>query len=384
MTRAALTLRRDRPRPLRRLPAAHCGGAGGRPLPGVRPGWRDLRRHPAAASRSPTGGGWADTVLTLPAWALARRALRARSRSGGVRLADLLVDLPVALLVEGGPVTRGRFEVWAPLPERVQLSVGDRRASRCGATTTAGGARTGRSPDERGDYGFVLDDGAGTAPGPAIATPAARRARALPHVRPDAARVDRPGVDRPPARRVGDLRAARRHVHARGHLDAAIGRLDHLVDLGVDLVELMPVNAFNGTHNWGYDGVLWYAVHEAYGGPAAYRRFVDALPRRRARRHPGRRLQPPRPVGQLPARVRAVPARRRGTRGAERQPRRPRQREVRRYILDNARMWLRGLPRRRTAPGCRARPQRRRRARTSWRRSRSSVPTLSGASAAGR
>ena len=38
----------------------------------------------------------------------------------------------------------------------------------------------------------------------------------------------------------------------------------------------MPVNAFNGTHNWGYDGVLWSAVHEAYGGPAAYQRFVDA------------------------------------------------------------------------------------------------------------
>ncbi len=46
--------------------------------------------------------------------------------------------------------------------------------------------------------------------------------------------------------------------------------------LGVDLVELLPVNAFNGTHNWGYDGVLWSAVHEPYGGPAAYQRFVDA------------------------------------------------------------------------------------------------------------
>ena len=38
----------------------------------------------------------------------------------------------------------------------------------------------------------------------------------------------------------------------------------------------MPVNAFNGSHGWGYDGVLWSAVHEAYGGPAAYQRFVDA------------------------------------------------------------------------------------------------------------
>jgi maltooligosyltrehalose trehalohydrolase len=47
-------------------------------------------------------------------------------------------------------------------------------------------------------------------------------------------------------------------------------------ELGVDFIELLPVNAFNGTHNWGYDGVQWYAVHEAYGGPAAYQRFVDA------------------------------------------------------------------------------------------------------------
>jgi maltooligosyltrehalose trehalohydrolase len=61
-----------------------------------------------------------------------------------------------------------------------------------------------------------------------------------------------------------------------GTLDAAAARLDHLVDLGVDVVELMPVNAFNGTHGWGYDGVLWSAVHEGYGGPAAYQRFVDA------------------------------------------------------------------------------------------------------------
>ena len=61
-----------------------------------------------------------------------------------------------------------------------------------------------------------------------------------------------------------------------GTLDAAATRLDHLRSIGVDFVELLPVNAFNGTHNWGYDGVLWYAVHEGYGGPAAYQRFVDA------------------------------------------------------------------------------------------------------------
>ncbi|WP_405107442.1 malto-oligosyltrehalose trehalohydrolase [Micromonospora sp. NBC_01405] len=61
-----------------------------------------------------------------------------------------------------------------------------------------------------------------------------------------------------------------------GTFDAAIGRLDHLVDLGVDMVELLPVNAFNGEHNWGYDGVCWYAPHEPYGGPDGLKRFVDA------------------------------------------------------------------------------------------------------------
>jgi maltooligosyltrehalose trehalohydrolase len=61
-----------------------------------------------------------------------------------------------------------------------------------------------------------------------------------------------------------------------GTLDSAIDRLDHLRSIGVDLVELMPVNAFNGIWNWGYDGVDWFAVHEAYGGPPAYQRFVDA------------------------------------------------------------------------------------------------------------
>ena len=61
-----------------------------------------------------------------------------------------------------------------------------------------------------------------------------------------------------------------------GTLDAAIDRLDHLVRLGVDLVELMPVAAFPGERGWGYDGVDLYAVHAPYGGPAALQRFVDA------------------------------------------------------------------------------------------------------------
>ena len=61
-----------------------------------------------------------------------------------------------------------------------------------------------------------------------------------------------------------------------GTLDSAIERLDHLAELGVGIVELMPLAAFGGSHGWGYDGVALYAVHDPYGGPDAFKRFVDA------------------------------------------------------------------------------------------------------------
>jgi maltooligosyltrehalose trehalohydrolase len=62
----------------------------------------------------------------------------------------------------------------------------------------------------------------------------------------------------------------------KGTFASAIERLDHLVELGVDLVEVLPVNAVDGPRNWGYDGVGWYAVTENYGGPDSFKRFVDA------------------------------------------------------------------------------------------------------------
>ena len=61
-----------------------------------------------------------------------------------------------------------------------------------------------------------------------------------------------------------------------GTFDAAIEHLPALADLGITHVEVMPVNSFNGTAGWGYDGVAWYAVHEPYGGPEGFARFVAA------------------------------------------------------------------------------------------------------------
>ena len=61
-----------------------------------------------------------------------------------------------------------------------------------------------------------------------------------------------------------------------GTFDGVVEHLPHLVGLGVDFVELMPVAEFPGRRGWGYDGVDLFAPHHAYGGPDGLKRLVDA------------------------------------------------------------------------------------------------------------
>ncbi len=61
-----------------------------------------------------------------------------------------------------------------------------------------------------------------------------------------------------------------------GTFDAIIPRIHELRELGITAIELMPVAQFPGNRNWGYDGVYPYAVQNSYGGPAAFKRFVNA------------------------------------------------------------------------------------------------------------
>jgi maltooligosyltrehalose trehalohydrolase len=61
-----------------------------------------------------------------------------------------------------------------------------------------------------------------------------------------------------------------------GTFGGVISRLDHLQSLGVTHLELMPVNGFPGNRGWGYDGVNLYAPHETYGGPEGLKKLVDA------------------------------------------------------------------------------------------------------------
>jgi maltooligosyltrehalose trehalohydrolase len=56
---------------------------------------------------------------------------------------------------------------------------------------------------------------------------------------------------------------------------AATERLPYLRDLGVTLIEIMPIADFNGEFGWGYDGVAWYAPSRLYGTPHDARRFID-------------------------------------------------------------------------------------------------------------
>jgi maltooligosyltrehalose trehalohydrolase len=65
------------------------------------------------------------------------------------------------------------------------------------------------------------------------------------------------------------------HVGLLGGFAGVAARLPALADVGITAIELMPVNAFGGTRNWGYDGVLPYAPTESYGTPDALKALVD-------------------------------------------------------------------------------------------------------------
>ncbi|MDF0529186.1 malto-oligosyltrehalose trehalohydrolase [Tsukamurella sp. 8F] len=163
------------------------------------------------------------------------------------------------------------FEVWAPRPSSVVLWVDGTEHPMAPAGGGWWAVVAEAAPGAR--YGFILD-------GEETVLPDPRSPR-----QPD-------GVHSPSqvwSAPVAPPRWAGRELHHSvvyelhvgtftpdGTFDAAIERLDHLAALGVGFVELMPVNAVNGVHNWGYDGVGWYAVHEPYGGPDALLRLIAA------------------------------------------------------------------------------------------------------------
>jgi maltooligosyltrehalose trehalohydrolase len=227
------------------------------------------------------------------------------------------------------------LRVWAPNVERMRMLVGGNEAS---LKSDGDGWWLGPDIEPGSDYAFLLDDSNDAVPDPA-------------------SRWQPAGVHGP-SRAYDQSAYAWRDASWRGRqlagavmyelhigtftsgatFDSAIERLDHLVELGVTHVEVLPVNAFNGVWNWGYDGVAWYAVHEPYGGPDGFKRFVDACHARSLAvvldvvyNHLG-------PSGNYLPRFGPYLKSGRNTWGELVNLEEP---AVRRFVIDNALMWLR-------------------------------------------
>jgi maltooligosyltrehalose trehalohydrolase len=170
---------------------------------------------------------------------------------------------------------RCRFRVWAPAAERVEVEI-EGPQSRCVPLEREGdGSFVTEAAAGPGDfYRFRLDGKEG------LPDPASR-------FQPDGVHGPSMVVDRSFAWTDADWQGlplpafVLYEIHVgtftpEGSFEAIIPHLDRLRDLGVTAIEIMPVAQFPGSRNWGYDGVLPFAVQNSYGGPEGLKRLVDA------------------------------------------------------------------------------------------------------------
>jgi maltooligosyltrehalose trehalohydrolase len=174
------------------------------------------------------------------------------------------------------------FRVWAPRAQRVELKL--RRKGSAGEQAELiamkrgeGGCFALRARAQAGDkYAYILDGGA------PLPDPVSR-------LLPDGVHGSTEIVDADAFRwsdenwrgiPLSDYIIYELHVGTftqEGTFDAAITKLGYLKnELGVTAIEIMPVAAFPGDRNWGYDGVSLYAVQSSYGGPEGLKRLVNA------------------------------------------------------------------------------------------------------------
>ncbi|MGE5767337.1 MAG: malto-oligosyltrehalose trehalohydrolase, partial [Bacteroidota bacterium] len=173
------------------------------------------------------------------------------------------------------PSGEGRFRLWAPGVPSLEVVVGEGEGLPMQAAgdgwfeLTTDRLRTGDS------YAFQLPDGR------RVPDPAARAQAGDVHgpsllVDPLAYEWRRPEWRGRPWEEAVIYELHSGAFSADGTFAGIEARLDHLADTGVTAVEIMPVAQFGGNRGWGYDGVLLYAPHRAYGGAEGLKALVDA------------------------------------------------------------------------------------------------------------
>jgi len=165
------------------------------------------------------------------------------------------------------------FRVWATIPKRVELALGTTRLPLKRGEDGWWNA-TVESAEPGSDYGFMLD---GEGPFPDPRSPwqpngVHALSRLVDHT---AFQWTDAGFNAPPLSRAVIYEMHVGTFTSVGTFASAIEKLDHLVQLGITHVELMPVIEFSGNHGWGYDGVDLFAPHQAYGGPDGLKKLVN-------------------------------------------------------------------------------------------------------------
>jgi 1,4-alpha-glucan branching enzyme/maltooligosyltrehalose trehalohydrolase len=167
------------------------------------------------------------------------------------------------------------FRLWAPLKDKVHVRVGEREPEpmersgdgwhRCRVNGVKPGSR----------YTFLMPDGS------KVPDPGSRHQPQDVHGPSEV--IDLARYEWTTSAWFGrpwqEMTIYELHVGAftsEGTFLAAIGRLDHLAELGVTAIQIMPVSDFPGRYNWGYDGVLPYAPDGSYGRPEDFMALVDA------------------------------------------------------------------------------------------------------------
>jgi len=165
---------------------------------------------------------------------------------------------------------RTRFRLWAPGQNKIDLEIDGRPAAMTpqadGWFETVAAAAPGASYLYRLDSGQAVPDPASRAQADDVHGPSIV-------VDPDAYRWRHADWQGRPWH---ETVLYELHAGTCGGFAGVRADLDRLAGLGITAVELMPINDFPGTRNWGYDGALPFAPDRSYGAPDELKALVDA------------------------------------------------------------------------------------------------------------